>query len=126
MQYILEFTFFRHKLKFSGLPDSVEKARQAVEDMDKTLRATGPQNAAQDEDSPDCAACFCPIDPGDLYRLEACAHPFCNGCIVRQVWPSAQNRVCRFCLMVVFSWICLYLAVCSRVVSVILRVCLTE
>ena len=69
----------------------MEKARQAVEDVDKTLRATGPQNAAQEEDSPDCAACFCPIDPGDLYRLEACAHPFCNGCIVRQVWQCSEQ-----------------------------------
>ena len=41
-------------------------------------------------------------------------------------YGSAQNRVCLFCLMVIFSWIRLYLAVCSRAVSVILRVCLTE
>ena len=84
---------FRHTLKLSGPPASIEKAKQAVEEVDKTLRAAGFQSSADDEDSPDCAACFCPIDRGDLYRLETCAHPFCNGCIVRQVCRPTRSAV---------------------------------
>ena len=63
----------------------MQKAKQAVEDMDAALQAAGQKAAGQDEDIIDCTACFCPIDDKDLYRLEACGHPFCRGCITRQV-----------------------------------------
>lgn len=76
---------FSHQLTLLGPQDSIEKAKEAVEDVDKTLRAAGPQNAAKDEDMPECAICFCPIEQGDLYRLEICAHPVCTGCIAAQV-----------------------------------------
>ena len=46
---------FSHQLTLLGPQDSIEKAKEAVEDVDKTLRAAGPQNAAKDEDMPECA-----------------------------------------------------------------------
>ena len=82
----------RHILKLEGPGDNVQKAKQAVEDMDLALQAAGQKAAGHDEDSIDCAACFCPIDDKDLYRLEACGHPFCLGCITHQV--GFTERLC--------------------------------
>ena len=78
---------YRHKLKLTGRPESLEKAKRTVEELDGTLRAACVLNAAEDGDSIDCVACFCPIDKDDLYRLEACAHPYCKDCIKHQVRP---------------------------------------
>ena len=82
---VLLYLCCRHKLKLTGRPESLEKAKRAVEELNNTLRAACLLNTIVDEDGIDCVACFCPIDEDDLYRLEACAHPYCKDCVKQQV-----------------------------------------
>ncbi|KAK7087520.1 hypothetical protein V1264_021560 [Littorina saxatilis] len=82
----------RHKLKLTGPPEALEKAKGVVEQVNDALRAKLQLNADQDEDAIDCVACFCPIDKDDLYRLESCAHPYCKGCIKHQVSIAVKDH----------------------------------
>ncbi|KAK7102488.1 uncharacterized protein [Littorina saxatilis] len=89
----IDVDYRRHKLKLRGPPGSIEKAKQVVEESDQALKASSTRSADQEDDSIDCAACFCPIDKGDLYRLEVCAHALCKGCIVRQVSIAIKDHI---------------------------------
>ena len=37
------------------------------------------------EETEECSVCLCPIEAGQLYRLELCAHPYCKDCFKHQV-----------------------------------------
>jgi ATP-dependent RNA helicase DHX8/PRP22 len=66
----------------TGQSDNVKQAVEVVERVSDAQQEAYKQG---DDDSIDCAACFCPIDKGDLYRLQACGHPYCKACFRHQV-----------------------------------------
>ncbi|KAL8624687.1 hypothetical protein ACOMHN_038233 [Nucella lapillus] len=81
-----------HKLKLTGPPDALAKAKKTVEEVSSTLMEACQQCAEESKDDIDCVACLCPIDPNDLYRLQACAHPYCKDCIKRQVSVAIKDH----------------------------------
>nr|KAG5698411.1 hypothetical protein BaRGS_006606 [Batillaria attramentaria] len=70
----------RHKLKLMGTTDSLQKAKDQIQELKEHLWATS-KEAKPEEDDIECPACFCPIEISELYRLEICAHPYCKCCL---------------------------------------------
>ncbi|KAK7485411.1 hypothetical protein BaRGS_00023359 [Batillaria attramentaria] len=81
----------RHKLKLTGTPDKIQKAKDQIQATKNQLWATS-KEAKPEEDDIECPACFCPIEISELYRLEICAHPYCRGCLKHQVTSAIKDR----------------------------------
>ena len=75
----LELQLRRHALVFRGTEDAYTSLQMALREDEAQL--TDEPTATPSDDSPDCPVCFCPIDEGDIYRLEYCGHAYCRPCI---------------------------------------------
>ncbi|XP_076435215.1 uncharacterized protein LOC143275037 [Babylonia areolata] len=106
--YCITINYHWHKLKLTGTPEGIAKARGMVEEVSMTLMEANQQDVDK-EDSISCVACFCPIDTNDLYRLEACAHPYCKDCVKHQVSVAVKDHhlpviCCQEGCQVPLSW----------------------
>ena len=72
----LELQLRRHALVFRGTKDAYESLQMALREDEAQL--TDEPTATPSDDSPACTVCFCPIDKGDIYRLEYCGHAYCR------------------------------------------------
>nr|KAG5698410.1 hypothetical protein BaRGS_006605 [Batillaria attramentaria] len=81
----------RHKLKLTGTPVKIQKAKDQIQATKNQLWATS-KEAKPEEDDIECPACFCPIEISELYRLQICAHPYCRGCFSRMVTIAIKDR----------------------------------
>ena len=75
----LELQLRRHALLFRGTTDAYDSLQKALREDEAQL--TDVPTTTPSADSANCPVCFCPIDEGDIYRLEYCGHAYCRPCI---------------------------------------------
>ncbi|KAJ8312727.1 hypothetical protein KUTeg_010100 [Tegillarca granosa] len=78
-----------HRLKIVGPDDAVQEGLKIINGIISKL---SDDEIVSNVELPDCSICFCPIENGELYRLESCGHEYCKDCIKRQAEISVTGK----------------------------------
>ena len=89
--HCLQVDLRNHTVSINGLAESVDEAILEINNVIGDLRNTQNCDHIENEEH-QCSICFMEIDDGEIYRLEACGHPFCKTCIVPQFESAVGNN----------------------------------
>jgi ATP-dependent RNA helicase DHX8/PRP22 len=89
--HCLQVDLRNHTVSINGSAESVDEAILEINNVIGDLRNTQNCDHIENEEH-QCSICFMEIDDGEIYRLEACGHPFCKTCIVPQFESAVGNN----------------------------------
>jgi ATP-dependent RNA helicase DHX8/PRP22 len=89
--HCLQVDLRNHTVSINGLAESVDESILEINNVIDDLRNTQNCDHVENEEH-QCSICFMEIDDGEIYRLEACGHPFCKTCIVPQLESAVGNN----------------------------------
>ena len=89
--HCLQIDLRNHTVSINGLAESVDESILEINNVIDDLRNTQNCDHVENEEH-QCSICFMEIDDGEIYRLEACGHPFCKTCIVPQLESAVGNN----------------------------------
>ena len=87
----IELNHYKHKILLRGSFDAIRKTETIIERITAELK-DNLSVKLQAEERPACVVCFEPVEDGQLYRLEACGHPYCRDCIEFQLQAALTNK----------------------------------
>lgn len=88
----------RHILTMAGELKVVDKVIEVVQTVIEGVVKKGKCNEhLQSVKTRDCVVCFCPIEEGELYRLEICGHSYCKDCIKFQFQSHIESNEFPVC-----------------------------
>lgn len=82
-----------HSVQLVGEEQSIEKAMGLIDNIIKTMWEKRANAKPMTETSRDCVVCLCPIDEGELYRVEICGHAYCKDCVQLQFKSAVRNNM---------------------------------
>ncbi|XP_063398977.1 uncharacterized protein LOC134683600 [Mytilus trossulus] len=81
-----------HLITLIGKTEAIEKACSLIDTMISLVIKKRQECKLQPSKTRDCMVCFCPIEEGEMYRLEACGHPYCKDCVELQFKTDIKNN----------------------------------
>ena len=81
-----------HLITLIGEDRSIEDADVIINSVIESMIKNRKECKLQRTQTRDCVVCFCPIEEGEIYRLEVCGHPYCKDCVELQFILSVRNN----------------------------------
>ncbi|CAC5386483.1 DHX8 [Mytilus coruscus] len=81
-----------HLITLIGEDRTIEDACVIINSVIESMIKNRKEYKLQRTQTRDCVVCFCPIEEGEIYRLEVCGHPYCKDCVELQFILSVKNN----------------------------------